>query len=249
MADIARTGEELHALAQRVAAVQTELDRLVKEKRKGSIARGLLFLALVAFVGVTLYAFYNLYRERTSPQGVQELTSQLQKRFNANSDDYTRQVRTMIERAAPVWNRAIAEQARKDLPQLLEGVDAQREELRQGLGDKLSARMGDSFEKALSRHEQELKAEFPAFDNQVARRRMIKNLSLAARGVSRKYCVPQLQAEVKTLYDRWDQFPLADPPKKGAEPLEDQLTASLYQPMVLKLTYSEALASDRPPRQ
>lgn len=238
--DVAPHVSGAEALAREIEAVQKETAALVAAQATGRRIRLVLFLLAIILVGVTLYKFYALKENITSEASVKALAAEAQKRLEANSKEYMVHVQRLVDKTSPVLTEAVYKQAKKDMPSFFEKMDKEREIFLKNLEDRLAIKIDESYQKVLANHEKLLEKEFKGLDNPVVHQRMIQNLTVAVDHLARKYYIHDLQDEVQTLFDHWDAFPAADPVMKGQEPLEDQLTGTLFQLLTQKLANSNS---------
>jgi hypothetical protein len=230
---IADLNRQLKALTEELAAVTAANARARRVRQ--------IFLLLALSVSlVIVVAFYNLATRLVEPDHLDRLASAAEKRLQARSDDYLRQVQILVDHTSPALSEAFGEQVKKDLPKYLKIAERERDELAKELEPKLSKMVEQRYERALKSHEAILRKEFPAVDNDVTHARMSRNLLLAIDKNVQKHYGRELETQFKTLYATWDNFPATPPPRPGEPPLEEQLTGNLLRLLTIKLTNREA---------
>jgi hypothetical protein len=202
--------------------------------------RFLLMMAVAVFVIAVSFAFYRLGSGLMKDEYTQQLTDIAEKRLEKNQDRYMRHVELLVDHTTPAITDAFSKQANKDMPAYLNLMERERDTFAKELETKLGKRLQDRYEHSLDKHEQILKTEFPQVKDQVLHDRMMNNLHIAIDRLMQKYYVTEIERQLQQLFQAWDKFPPADPPRKNELPLEQQFTAELYRLLAIKLGSTQA---------
>ncbi|MSR59555.1 MAG: hypothetical protein EXS05_18250 [Planctomycetaceae bacterium] len=226
---------ESNSFGARFAAIERESQALVGALSGSQRTRQLVFLALVAIVCITCYAFYKLATRFQQKEQMDALVAKAQERLEDNSDYLMREVQTLVDVSAPVLSEAFYEQAKHDLPGFLQAMQSERNQFVESLQAKLEVKLNAHYEMLLDRHQRLLAEEFPAVTDAKLHEAMMANLRVAVDKLVRKYYIEKMRDELLAMYATWDEFPPAPPAAEGEPRLEDQLVAELLELLKLKL--------------
>lgn len=224
---------ELQRLATRVRGLETALNAARN-------ARRLLTFATLVLVAVSSFAFYKLGDSFRKQENMERLLKEAEARLNDRSDEYMKEVQTLVKNASPKLTAAFYAQAKHDMPLYLEAIGKQRELLLADLQADLEKRLNDVQQEASSRHMAVLDEEFPQIKNSAARERVLRNLQQAMNSLAKKYYVEQMREQVTELCGKLDSFPPAPASREDDAPLEDQLMANMLDLLTLKLADTDA---------
>jgi hypothetical protein len=224
------TGPELEAILR-------ENEALLAALRSARRTRLVVFLVLVAFVIIVCWAFYSLGNQRLSEENQDRVLQAMQKRLSDKQDSYLRQVQLLVENTSPKLTQAFYDQSVKDLPTYLKGVEKERDKLAQNLQVKLEQELDDHYNKLLQRHEKLFREAFPSITDEKVHQQMVANTQVAVKRLMKKYYLDEMNSQIKTLYETWDNFPLANSPGKDELPLEEQFKAYLYELVKYRLSH------------
>jgi hypothetical protein len=226
------------ALAQQVDAVLRESQALTAAVASARRARLYLLLAIVVFVVLVSYVFYDLFRNVTGEKNVDALVEGAQKRLSAQSDIYMQHLTRLSDKVSPVVAEAFNQQLKKDLPGFLQAAENQRDMFAETLENQLPNKLQAQFDKLRTQHQKTIEEEFPQVNDKQQHERMAKNLDKVASKLIKKYYIGQLEDQLNQLFAAWDKFPPAPVPKAGEPPLEDQLVPCMYDMLRYKLARS-----------
>lgn len=232
-----RGGDSISAL---VAEIDRETKALDSAQSIGRWLRSLLFLALLSFVGASLYFFWDLYNEVRGEPYRNTLQKEAHRYLEKNNDRYMKEFQQLFEKSGPVLSDAVWKQVKTDMPAFLKGIEKEREKFQNEMTEKMTQKFKTQFEKEMEKRQELLQKEFQQVNNPVLHQKMVKNLGFAAEGLGRKYFVQKINEEMNTLFQNWDQFPTAEAPRKGEEKLEDQLVQTLVSLLTQKIALSSA---------
>jgi hypothetical protein len=236
---VAQLKKQLDGLSQEVSA----LAATQKRARHVRLALGLLAFALCIAIVVS---FYQLANGMVQPDNIEKLRKAAENRLQKRSDDYMRQVQTLVDKSSPVISEAFSKQVKKDLPKYLQIMEVERDQFADELQKDLAKKMTKKYEQEIAKHQALLQKEFPQINNAAQHEKMVKNLQLAVEKNIQKTYVGELHAEMDRLYATWDQFPAAPPAGRKDVPLEDQLVGNLLKLLQIKLsnTQTQTVASN-----
>lgn len=227
-------------LTQQMEVLLRETDSLMQAMARARKIRMALFLALVAFVAVTCWTFYQAAMRFQSDENRQLLLKTAQDRLSQNSDNYMRQVQGLVDRTSPILTTAFYDQAKKDMPSYLNAVEKERDSLVNDLQTKLEQKLTAEHKKATERQEKLLQQEFPTFKDADLHARMIHNMQGSVDKLVKKYYVDEMHNEMTALLKGWDNFPAAERPKPTDPPLEDQLIGNLITVLQYRLAHVDS---------
>jgi hypothetical protein len=232
------------SLAGRIEALERETAALTAALAHAQQVRLWITLALVAFIGLTITVFYRQGKLLTEEKNLEQLRELAEKSLNAHQDQFLAEAQKLFNRTHPKVTEAFYAQAKKDSPKYLQGIELQRDKFVANLQEHLTTKLANRFQKSLDQHEALLKQEFPVADNPQLHDRMLENVELALRKLSKKYYGDQLEKQMLELYGNWDLFPPADPPSSGQASLEDQLIGTLLEVLTVRLKRTETVAME-----
>ena len=224
-------------------ALDREIKGLVSAQSLARWIWSLLFLALLAFVGTSLFVFYNIYKDLQSQAYQEKVQKEAKSYLEKNNDRYMKEVQKLLDKSGPVLTETAWKQVKSDMPNFMTAIEKERETFRNELTTRITKKFETSYEKELEKHKQLLQKEFKQIEDPVLQQKMMKNLAMAAEGLSRKYFVQKINDEINTLFKGWDSFPTAGPPGKGEEKLEDQLLYTIWEVVMQKIALNSAPAS------
>src|SRR5207249_9032501 len=128
-------------LTQQMEVMLRETDALMDALARARRIRFVLFLAVVAFVVVICWSFYQLAINFQSEKNQQLLLKTAQDRLSKNSEGYMRQVQGLVDRTSPVLTTAFYDQAKKDMPSYLGAMEKERDVLLNNLEGKLDKKL------------------------------------------------------------------------------------------------------------
>ena len=231
------------SLAAKIEALERQTAALTAALAHAQRVRLIITLALVAFVGLSITAFYRQARQLTEEKYLAQLRTLAETSLNDHQKQYLGQLETLAKAAGPPISDAFYQQAKKDFPNYLQKVGAERDQLVDNLKVRMDKRLAERFEQSLKQHESLLKEEFPLADNPQVHERMMNNVAVGLESLSKRYYADQLNVEMFALYDAWDAFPAAPKPLPGEVPIEDQFIGTLLEILSTRLKSTENVAS------
>lgn len=240
------TGSESAGAAPSTAQIEAlirDCAALTEALAKARRVRQMVFFAVVVFVGAACVMFYNLGTRLGGDEYKTDLLKEAQGRLANNSEQYMREVQTLVDRSTPVLTAAFSAQVKKDLPKFLKAVETERDQLAKDLQVEMTQQIEGRYAKVLGGHRAVLEAEFPMVKDPVLYGRMMENLDAAMDRLVKKYYVDEMNGQLTALYDSWDHYPPADLPGPGAPSLEDEFIGVLLELLSHKLTHAEGLAN------
>lgn len=235
---------EADNLTQQMENILRESDELMASMARARAVRLLLFVAILAFVLVTVLKFYQLGAGFYSDENQKVLLAKVQDQWARNSDSYMKQVQMLVDKSSPVLTNAFYDQAKKDLPSYFQAMEKERDKLVENLETQLADKLTIQHQDADGRYRQMLQKEFPALKDEKLHAQMVANVQAAVKKLVQKYYVQELHDEMQALYNTWDTFP-AKKPAPGEEPLEDQLIANLLLILSHRLAHADAAVASR----
>jgi hypothetical protein len=191
--------------------------------------RRILLIGTLAFVIFICVMFYSLGKQLSSDEYRAKVQALAQERLQSNSSEYMNEIQALADHARPVLYGAFMKQAEKDMPTYMHAIGQERELLVKELEQKGTDRLHAHYGKVLDRHKALLEKEFPTIKDEEVRKRMMGNLHLAVEKLVKKYYIDDMRKEFLGLYDSWDQFPRAEPPKAGDPEHESVLTGMFVE--------------------
>ncbi len=238
-AEFSQADADVQALAQNVQAVEARsaaLNAALATSRQTSL---FILLAAVVFVVVVAGSFYGLGKEVISDKNQQLIVQLAQKQLVTHSDDYMREVKSLIDETSPKLTAAFAERAKQDMPAFVDAIDAQRGPLLQNIETRLADTLVSRQQSVLDSKKQILIDEFPSIQDEKKQDAMIANLRVAVDKLIKKHYLDRLHEELLALAKNLDEFPAAEPSTGNDDAqLEDELTSNLMKLLSLKLTQS-----------
>ena len=238
---------DIDAQSRAVTSVNEKTRQLVNAIGRLKWTRFLLLLAIALFICATCYVFYRLFAQLQEKEHLDKLMQTAQARLVERNDVLMKDVQALVDHSTPVVTKAFNEQFNKDLPGFLGAVQSERDLLVEGLRGELTERLQKHHEQLLTRHEKLLREEFPEIQDEQLHVAMMANLNVTIDALVKKYYIEELESEMKSLYENWDDFPVAPPAEKGDLPLEDQLVANLLELLKAKLAEGGPGTSDSAP--
>ncbi len=227
-------------LSRRVQALEQEAKGLSDALSLGRTIRWLLGLALLAFLGAIIWKFYQLGAQFKKKETVDRLLAMTEERLAARSDDFVRELQTLVDNSRPALTKAFLDQAKADTPAFLQRIEKEKDSLVQELQERLTEKVESHYRAVLSQHEALVHAEFPeAAQDKDFQQKMLGNVELAVNRLLKKHYTERLQHQMTAMYDAWEAFPAAEPPQPGDASLEDQLAGGMTDLLTLKLTETE----------
>jgi hypothetical protein len=231
--------------AQQVEAVVREYEALRAALSRARWARLALLVAVLAFVVGACAIFISFVGTLASPEYREKVIALLQSKMGDNNNMLVGEVQKLVQTATPVVAKAFTEQAKKDLPLFLQGVEKERDAFAANLQEKAGKSLTDHYHKILAKHQETLRAEFPKIEDGKIHDRMATNLGLAFDRMVKKYMADDMNTQLIALYDAWDHFPAAETTPDS--PMEDQFIGSLFEMLQSKMTeLPNASASQMP---
>jgi hypothetical protein len=223
-------------LTEQVRAVEREAAALSAALSGGRRLRLLLFLLVVAVAAGITTLFYRLGARVTGDQNRQQLLDIAQQRLTDNSDAYLKHVRTLVDETSPAISQAFSAQVKKDLPRYIQGMEKERDQLREDLQTELGKRLNAHYEKLLAQQDHTLKEEFPLVKDEQLHARMMHNIDRAVQRMIKKHYVDEMASGLQGIFQTVDSFPPAGPPPKGLT-LSDEFVA--YAIELFKFLWSQ----------
>lgn len=244
-----RAGATASVSPAQVDALLRECDSLRASLGKARMARSLLLLLLLGFVGVAGYILYDLWRTIDNfrgPPNVEKIQRIASERLSKNSERYMTQVQDLANKVAPVLSTAFLERAQNDMPQYMNGLQQQREVLAERLQVRLAGLLEDRLKRAMDKHVNLIAAEIPVAKDKEQQDRLMANMHVVAERLVQKYYIDDLKRQLETLYDSWDHFPAAEPGGPDVK-LSEQFIDELLQMLQDKLTRDRSQGLARNP--
>jgi multidrug efflux pump subunit AcrB len=220
-----------------------EAEGLSAALRRARAFRLLLFLGLLGLVAAIVWSFYRLGSDLMSEANQRAILETAQRRLGERSDDYMKQVQTLVNNTSPTLTQAFYDQAKKDLPKYMESFGNERDKLLIDLEKALTERLETRVSAIVEQHKAILLEEFPEIKDREVQERVMANMKEAVEKLAKKYFVEEMHSEVLALYDAWDRFPAVDQRtlEPGSPALADQLIAEL-----LELLRQRLILMDKP---
>jgi hypothetical protein len=232
------------------APTTAQVESLVREcsalrgaRGRARAVRWIVLLALLAFVGVTCWAFWGLVRELGSPSYLNALTEAARQRMEKRSDFYMEQGQTLVKNVSPAVTEAFTAQFQSDLPAYLKALETEYPPFVEELKREVPARFEGRARRSLERLQAVMAEEIPALGDEALAQRLTDNLGRAFDRWNERYAVDAIQSRMRALSDRWDQFPMAEPRGADEPPLEDRLVAELTDLLEHRLVERDRPAS------
>ncbi len=221
-------------------ALQRQVDALVAALAASKRTRLLIFLAFLAFVGISVWSFMSLAKRIQSEEYKQQLLASIQKEVEANQDELSRETQQLVDSLSPVVTAAITNQSEKDAPLFMQALDVQRTKLVNDLPEKLVEQVQKHHEEMIRKHEAMFIEELPSAQDPKIRDRMMENVVVALDKLVKKYYSEKFKAHFASMSETWNGFPPADVPAKGDSPVSDQLMGELMDLVAVKLARHKA---------
>jgi hypothetical protein len=228
----------------RVQAVQGQVEALEAALRASKKSRTIILLGMAAVIGVIAYYCNDLATKLQSEEYITSLSTEAQTYLDNNSAEYMKEVQTLTENVTPIITKAFYEQAKRDTPKLTLAMNKEREKLMKNVQARLEKQINDQYAKVLADYEKILVKEFPKADDDIIRRRIMANFREAMNRMVKRFYADQFQRELQSMYDTWDEFPIADAVEKGDVAMEDQLVGYLLELMTMKASGTGNLLGD-----
>jgi hypothetical protein len=233
---------ETPAIAPHIEAVRRETAALTAALARGRRIRLVLMMVLVVFILIVCGVFYRLGTDFTDERNLDRMVQVAQNRLERNSDRYMKEVQLLIDHSSPPLTEAFGAQVKKDLPRFFQTMEQERDVLAKSLHDQLSKKLEAHYQQLISQQDRILKAEFPLIEDPKTHERMSANIDLALQKLVKKYYIEQLDAQTKSLFEAWDQFPAAELSKAGQPSVEDRFLAALIEMLKFKLSRTDRLS-------
>ena len=94
----------------------------------------------------------------------------------------------------------------------------------------------------LERHAKVLREQFPAIEDEKLHAQVSENLTIAVDELVERHYVATIESTTNELLDNWDEFPVADAPRDGESPIQDQLYDAMIDLMAIRLAKAETVA-------
>ncbi len=221
-------------------ALQKQIDALVASLAANKRTRQLIFLAFLAFVGISVWSFFSLAKRVQSEEYKQQLLASLQKEVEANQDELSKETQMLVESLTPVITTAITEQSQKDAPLFMQAFDIQQARLSTELPEKMVELVQKHHEELVRKHEALFIAELPAAQDPMVRDRMMENVVIALDKLVKKYYADEFKKHFASMSETWNGFPPATLPEKGDFPISEQLMGELMDLVAVKLARHRA---------
>ena len=232
------------AIDARVQAVQGQVAALEAALSASRKSRQIILFGLVAVIAFVAYLFYGLANQLRSEEYITKLSAEAQTYANNNADSYMREVKTLTDNVTPIITKAFYEQTKRDTPKLTLAMNKERALLMKNVQARLEKQINDQYAKVLADYEEILVKEFPKADDDLIRRRIMANFREAMNRMVKRFYADQFQRELQSMYDTWDEFPIADAVEKDDVALEDQLVGYLLELMTMKASGTGNLLGD-----
>jgi hypothetical protein len=233
---------ETAALNQQIEAVLRESTALSEALARTRTARRVLFLAILVFVVVVSWVFYNFFSQFMDPKTLDRLAQTAQKRLTDKSDDYMKEVNHLVEHATPILNEAVTKQVKNDMPEYVRALESQRDQFASTIQEQLNKKIDQHYKQLVDQQQQILREEFPLIKDEETHKRMAANLNVVFEKMVKKYYITEMEGQVKSLYSTWDEFPAAPKPAANQPSLEDQLISNLLELLKHRLSHGEGVA-------
>lgn len=233
--------DELELIQKQIDKLSRECSELTSAFARARKVRFMLALAVFAFVCIVCLAFYRLGSNLMKDEFTQELSNVAAKRLEKNQDRYMHHVELLVNRTSPALTEAFTQQANKDMATYLNLMERERDATRKELEAKLGKKLQQRYEHSLDQHEKILRTEFPQVKDEVLHERMTKNIHIAIDRLLEKYYVTELERQLQLLFEAWDRFPPADPPRPNEAPLEQQFKTEVFRLLAIKLGSTQGM--------
>jgi hypothetical protein len=228
---------EQQVSAAMLEAVARESAALAAAHRQARTVRLCLFLAVVAFIVVIAVYVVRKVNHLQSEENLDKMMASLQEGFGNRTDDYRRQLLSLVNKVKPELIKAVMEQAKKDQKLYKDALDKQRPIFTKNLEEKFEERINKHYASMEKEYDKILKDEFPQTKDEKLHQQAETNLKRAVKKMLQQYYVLDLKAELETLLKTWDSFPPAPGRQAGEMPLEDQFLDSLLELLTYRLTH------------
>jgi hypothetical protein len=225
--------------AQAVEDVTRECEALKAALARAHTARTVLLVAVIGFVALTVWMFYDLGKKVQGEENLQKLQTLAKQKLADNNDKYMKELQLLFSHTQPVVTQAFFSQAKKDLPSYMKGLERERDVLAENLQKELQTKLDAHLKTIYEKQTVLMEAEYPELKDPQVRERLVNNLAAVTRTLEKKYYVDEMKAQLTVLYDAWDHFPAAEPIIKGSPPAEDQFIAALLDLLKYKLVHAE----------
>lgn len=219
---------ENEALSKKIGAIEQEITAVKAAIRRASRVRLVVLLLVVAILGGTIFAFYNLGKQIASQENLDLLETKARARINESSDKVIKNVNALVEHCQPILKEAFAAQVEKDKAKYTALFEAEKATLIANLQDELREKTMARQKEMEEQYQAIIREEFPDLDDDLAVQ-MYENIAQIMLKLADKYYSTQLQDELRELGETWDEFDMADLPAEGEHSLQIQLVASLLQ--------------------
>jgi len=224
------------ALTSQIEAIEGEFQALLKATVKGRRTRLIMFLVVLAFICVVAAVFYHLVQEVKSQENIDKIVSLARERLGGTTGILRSEGQRLIQHVRPVVADAAKTQFDQDLPKFKEALDRERKALVENLQARLQKEITVHQDEILEKYIGILAEEFPEAADAKLHDRMMESLGYAMGDLVQKYYMDEFDQQLKTMYETWDEFPIADPAEEGSPTLADQLYGQLLQLLEIKLS-------------
>lgn len=225
-------------LLQQVVVLEQRAVALKRALVVGRWVRTGMLLALASLAIYFAWSFLALGRHLQSQSNIDQVLKLAEARLSERSDEYLKEVQTLVDDATPVLSAAFSARMKKDIPSYMDRLGQERKVFEENLQVKLETYVEKQQAKLLVNARGLLEKEFPEAADGKLHGRMFDNLKVAIHELTQKYYVESLKRGLQQLYADWDDFPVAPQAEEGDVPLEDQLVADLLDVLTTKLTQS-----------
>ena len=230
---------QMELVEQKIEKLSRECAAMTAAFASARRVRLLLTLAVLVFVCVTCYVFYQFGKDLTSDKNREQLVNLTQERLEKNQDKYMKQVELLVNHTSPVLTEAFQNQASKDTQVFLGLLEKEKQTISDTVPQELETRLKKRYDDALARHDKLFRELFPKASEE-QHDRMVQNIQLALDDVMKRHYVGELKSQFATLIDTWERFPHAEDPKRGDKSLEDQFSEELWHFWFIKLGLHQA---------
>lgn len=229
MASMAPERPDMASTPERIEALVRECEKLQAATGRAQAIRWLLILGFLGFVGTFGYLFWRMAERLRSQEFSDQVVETAKTKLSERSDDYMAEVRTLVDNSSPVVVEAFTKQAREDMPIILKMAQSEGESLIEELKTRVRQVVEAHLQNTLDKYQNEMMAEIPALKDPELRKRLSENLVLAAEKASERYFINELETRVKSIYDTWDRFPIAEKEAQEGTRTEDLLIGELFE--------------------
>ncbi len=221
-------------------ALQQQIDALVASLAANKRTRQLIFLAFLAFVGISVWSFLSLAKRIQSEEYKQQLLASIQQEVEKNQAEFSKESQLLVEALSPVVTTAVTNQSEKDAPLFMQAFDIQRTRLSTELPEKMVELVEKHHEELVRKHEALFIEELPAAQDPKIRDRMMENVVVALDKLVKQYYADKFKQHFASMSETWNSFPPAALPEKDDHPVSEQLMGELMDLVAVKLARHKA---------